>query len=334
MEAVCTDVFDVTIVGGGPVGLFGATLASLHGMKVKIIESLPELGGQLYALYPEKPVYDVAGFPAIAAKDLATNLIAQMDRLHPAVVLKESVESVQNLEDGTFVLRTSEAEHYSRTVLLAVGIGSFTPRRLPAQQADIFEGKGLHYFVPPLETFTDQHVLVVGGGDTAVDWALAVSKRAHKVSIVHRRNEFRAQEDSVRQMYDTPNISIITPAEVEEIFGQQQVAGVRVKHQETGGIELEVDAIIGGLGFHPNLGPVKSWGIDLKGSTIKVSLDSMLTSREGIWAVGDSVYYPGKVKLIATGFGEVGIAVAQIRSYLHPGVTGLPHSTTLKNKQR
>ncbi|MCL4496471.1 MAG: NAD(P)/FAD-dependent oxidoreductase [Firmicutes bacterium] len=334
MEAVFTEVFDVTIVGGGPVGLFGATLASLHGMKVKIIESLPELGGQLYALYPEKPVYDVAGFPEITAKDLALNLIAQMERIHPEVVLQESVESVESLEDGTFVLHTPRADHYSRTILLAVGIGSFTPRRLPAQRADMFEGKGLHYFVPPLDVFTGQHVLVVGGGDTAVDWALAVSKKAQRVSIVHRRNDFRAQQDSVRQLYDTPNISIITPAEVEEIFGHQQVTGVRVKHHEVGGSELAVDAIIGGLGFHPDLGPVKSWGIELKGSTIKVSLDSMLTSREGIWAVGDAVYYPGKVKLIATGFGEVGIAVAQIRSYLHPGVTGLPHSTTLKNKQR
>ncbi|PSR27842.1 MAG: NAD(P)/FAD-dependent oxidoreductase [Sulfobacillus thermosulfidooxidans] len=334
MEAVHTELYDVTIVGGGPVGLFGATLASLHGMKVKIIESLPELGGQLYALYPEKPVYDVAGFPEIAAKDLALNLVAQMERMHPEVVLKESVEAVESLDDGNFLLHTTRGVHYSRAILLAVGIGSFTPRRLPAQGAEIFEGKGLHYFVPPLDTFAGQHVLVVGGGDTAVDWALAVSKKAHKVSIVHRRNEFRAQEDSVRQMHEAPNISIITPAEVEEIYGHHQVTGVRVKHHEHGPSELAVDAIIGGLGFHPDLGPVKTWGIELKGSTIKVSLDSMLTSRPGIWAVGDAVYYPGKVKLIATGFGEVGIAVAQIRSYLHPGVSGLPHSTTLKNKQR
>lgn len=324
----------MTIVGGGPVGLFGATLATLHGMKVKIIESLPELGGQLYALYPEKPVYDVAGFTEISAKDLASNLVAQMERLRPDVCLKEAVEAVESLDDGNFLLHTTRGVHYSRTILLAVGIGSFTPRRLPAAGAELFEGKGLHYFVPSLDTFVDQHVLVVGGGDTAVDWALAVAKKAYQVSIVHRRNEFRAQEDSVRQMQQAANIAIITPAEVEEILGGEKVSGVRVKHHELGNSELRVDAIIGGLGFHPDLGPVKSWGIDLKGPTIKVSLDSMLTNRPGIWAVGDAVYYPGKVKLIATGFGEVGIALAQIRSYLHPGVTGLPHSTTLKNKNR
>lgn len=311
--------------------MFGATLASLHGMKVKIIESLPELGGQLYALYPEKPVYDVAGFPAIPAKDLALNLVAQMDRYHPEVVLGESVEAVETLADGTFLLHSNKAVHGTRAILLAVGIGSFTPRRLPAEGAGNWEGRGLHYFVPPLDTFAGQHVMVVGGGDTAVDWALAVSRQAQQVTIVHRRNDFRAQEDSVRQMHETANISIVTPAEIEEIYGEAGVAGARIRHQDEGPRDIAVDAIIGGLGFHPDLGPVKTWNLDLKGSTIKVSLDSMQTTRPGIWAVGDAAYYPGKVKLIATGFGEVGIAVAQIRTRLHPGVSGLPHSTTLKN---
>ncbi|POB10569.1 NAD(P)/FAD-dependent oxidoreductase [Sulfobacillus sp. hq2] len=334
MEAVRTELFDLTIVGGGPVGMFGATLASLHGMKVKIIESLPELGGQLYALYPEKPVYDVAGFPAVPAKDLALSLVAQMERYRPEVVLKESVETVEALADGTFLLHSNKGVHGTRAILLAVGIGSFLPRRIPAQGAESWEGKGLHYFVPPLDTFAGQHVLVVGGGDTAVDWALAVAGKARQVTVVHRRNEFRAQEDSVRQMHETDNINVVTPAEVEEILGADEVSGVRIRHQEKGSHELNVDAIIGGLGFHPDLGPVKTWGLELKGSTIKVAPESMMTTRPGIWAVGDAAFYPGKVKLIATGFGEVGIAVAQIRTFLHPGVSGLPHSTTLKNKNR
>jgi thioredoxin reductase (NADPH) len=172
---------------------------------------------------------------------------------------------------------------------------------------------------------------VVGGGDTAVDWALAVAQQAGHVTVVHRRNEFRAQEDSVRQMRETSNIQVVTPAELEGIYGSEGIAGVRIQHQSDGTRNIPVDAIIGGLGFHPDLGPVKTWGLDLKGQSIRASLDSMQTSRPGIWVVGDAAYYPGKVKLIATGFGEVGIAVAQIRTHLHPGVTGLPHSTTLKN---
>ncbi len=325
------ELFDLIIVGGGPVGLFGATLASLHGMNVKIIESLPELGGQLYALYPEKPVYDVAGFAAVPAKELAVNLVVQMERYHPTVVLGESVERVENQEDGTFLVHTDHEAHHTRAIMLAVGIGSFTPRRLPAPSAAEWEGKGLHYFVPPMESFAGQHVLVVGGGDTAVDWALAVAKQAALVTIVHRRDEFRAQEDSVRQMRETENIHIVTPAELDEIYGDAGIMGARVHHQTDGPQDIPVDAVIGGLGFHPNLGPVKTWGLSLKGQAILASLDSMQTSRQGIWVVGDAASYPGKVKLIATGFGEVGIAVAQIRTYLHPGVSGLPHSTTLKN---
>ncbi len=329
------ELYDVTVVGGGPVGLFGATMAGLHGMRVKMIESLPELGGQLYTLYPEKPIYDVAGFPSILAKDLAAALVTQMMRFTPTVCMEESVLAVNEAqgEGGSeFILTTSKGTHRTRTVLIAAGLGSFVPRKIPALNADKFEDKGLHYLVPALTHFAGRQVAVIGGGDTAVDWTLAVAPYARAVHLIHRRDQFRAHEDSLRQLRDADNISVYTFTEVKEIVGQERVEAVRlVDTDKDTEVMLPVDAVIGGLGFVPNLGPVKTWGLNLKGSSIEVSLASMETNRQGFYAVGDVATYDGKVKLIATGFGEVGIAIARIRSYLHPDLKGLPHSTNVKS---
>ncbi len=332
------ELYDVTVIGGGPVGLFGATMAGLHGMRVKIIESLPELGGQLYALYPEKPIYDVAGFPSILAKDLASALITQMMRFTPTVCMEESVLSVQEVEgeEGTeFLLTTSQGTHRTRTVLIAVGLGSFVPRKLPAKNAERFESNGVYYLVPALTHFTGREVAVVGGGDTAVDWTLAVAPYARRVHLIHRRDQFRAQEDSLRQVFEADNISVYTFTEVEEIVGQERVEALRLidTDNDTEAM-LAVDAVIGGLGFVPDLGPVKTWNLTLKGPSIVVSLASMETNRSGFYAVGDVASYDGKIKLIATGFGEVAIAIARIRSYLHPELKGLPHSTNVKSLKR
>lgn len=325
-------VYDVTIIGGGPVGLFGATMARLHGMSAKIIESLPELGGQLFALYPEKPIYDVAGFPEVPAKDLAAQLIAQAERFSPAVCVGESVEKLEATDHNTYLLHTNVATHETRAVLITVGIGAFTPRRLPAQGAESFEERGVYYFVPRFSQFSGQRVVVVGGGDTAVDWTLAIAPHAETVTLVHRRNEFRAQEESLRRIQETPNIIVKTPAEVAEIYGGEAVEGVVLHYVGTEETEkLAVDAVVGGLGFHPNLGPVKSWGLEFVGSqAINVSPENMQTNLPGVFCAGDVAHYPGKVKLIATGFGEIGIAVAQIRTYLDPKKHGLPHSTNIK----
>ncbi|CAB1129051.1 Ferredoxin--NADP reductase 2 [Candidatus Hydrogenisulfobacillus filiaventi] len=327
------ELFDVTVVGGGPVGLFAATMGGLHGMRVKVIESLPYLGGQLYALYPEKPIYDVAGFPAIPAKDLADALVEQAQRYGTEFVVGQSVERAEQQEDGSFLLETAQGvRHRSRTIILAVGIGAFTPRRMPAAGADLFEGRGLYYFVPGFAHFRDQRVAVVGGGDTAVDWALEIARHARQVTVIHRRPEFRAQPDSVRRMREAENIIIRTMAEVAEVLGGDRVERIRLTVNPGGQMEeLEVDAVVSGLGYLPNLGPIREWGLDLEGSTIVVSPATMETSRPGIFAVGDVASYPGKVKLIATGFGEVCMAVSRIRGILNPQLKGqLPHSTSLK----
>lgn len=325
--------FDVTIIGGGPVGLYGAAMAGMHGMKTKLLESLPELGGQLYALYPEKYIYDVAGFPKVMAKDLVESLKAQALGYHPTVCLEESVTGMEALEGQGYRLTTTKGTHETGAVIIAVGIGAFSPRRLSASGADRLEGKGFYYFVPPLDTFAGKRVLVVGGGDSAVDWALAVADLAEKVVLIHRRAEFRAQAESVRRMQEHPRIEVKVYHELREVSGDRQVEGAVVYDNRSGEEErLDVNAVISAMGFQPDLGPVKGWGLELKGNAIQVA-GTMETNHPGVYAVGDVAIYPGKVKLIASGFGEVATAVGSVRTYLDPtSKGGLPHSSNLKQE--
>ncbi|MCY0865316.1 MAG: NAD(P)/FAD-dependent oxidoreductase [Sulfobacillus sp.] len=325
--------YDLVIIGGGPVGLFGATLARLHGLSVKIIESLPELGGQLYALYPEKPIYDVAGFPSILAKDLAQALIKQAERFQPDVATGAPVETLEALagDPPRYRVSTKHGSDVARAVLITVGVGAFVPRRLPAEGAENFEERGVYYFVPPLATFKNQRVVVVGGGDTAVDWTLAIAEHADEVAIVHRRHQFRAQEESLRMLREKPNVRVFTPHELVAVEGDDAIQRVVLKHVENGEhTPYPVDSVVGGLGFLPTLGPVKNWGLELEGNTIVVDPTTLGTNLPGVFAAGDVVTYPGKVKLIATGFGEIGTAIARIRHFIDPSKHGLPHSTNIK----
>lgn len=329
------ELYDLTIVGAGPVGLYGATLASLHGMSVKVVESLPECGGQLRALYPEKLIYDVPGFPAVTGKALAAALEEQALQYQPRMCLGETVEELEIRPDGTFVLRSAKATHFTRAILITAGIGAFAPRKLPAEGAQRFEGRGVYYFVPAFQSFQGMRVVVVGGGDTALDWTLALAPYAAQVILVHRRTEFRAQAESVRRVRELGNVVVRTPCEVREVGGTDTVEWVTLTCAGTGQEErLPADAVVSGLGFHSDLGPIRHWGLEVVGSTVKVDPATMQTSLPGIFAAGDVVSYPGKVRLIANGFGEIGIAVDAIRHYLHPSVTGhLPHSTNLKHLQ-
>lgn len=327
------NVQDVIVVGGGPIGLFAATMAGLHGMSTTLIESLPELGGQLYALYPEKPIYDVAGFYGVVGKDLAAALIAQTQHFGPTLVTGQTVQSLvrRSGEPPVWQLITQEDIFHARVVLITIGIGAFTPRKLPAEDAERFENQGVYYLMPPLEHFRGQRVLVVGGGDTALDWTLAIASRAMEVTLIHRRTQFRGQEESLRLIQEVPHIHVKTPYELVRVEGSSHIHHVVVTDvtRETEE-EWPMDAVIGGLGFLPSLGPVKNWDLDLEGNSIRVDPASMATNLPGIYACGDVAQYPGKVKLIATGFGEVGIAIARIRSYLDPSKHGLPHSTNIK----
>jgi len=324
-------VTDVAIIGAGPTGLFAAFYAGLRQMSVKLIDSLEMLGGQLTTLYPEKYIYDVAGFPRVLAKDLSNNLVEQATQYHPAVCLGEQVLGLQHCEaTRLYTLRTSKGKHYARSVIVSAGVGAFQPKTLPLPNATQFEGKGLYYFVKEVKAFEGKKVLIVGGGDSAVDWANMLSPVAQQLTLIHRRDQFRAHEDSVVKMRQSP-ARIKTFYELKAIDGngkleQATIYDNRSKAEET----LEVDAVLVNIGFSNSLGPIKEWGLEIEGSQIKVD-GMMQTSRPGVFAAGDICTYPGKLKLIATGFGEACIAVNYAKHYLDPSANIFPgHSSNMK----
>lgn len=322
---------DLAIIGGGPTGLFGAFYAGLRGMSVKIIDSLEILGGQLTTLYPEKDIYDVGGFPKVLAKDLAQSLAEQAEQYKPMVCLGERVESVgRDGANGVFSLHTKTKVHRARAVLIAAGVGAFEPKTLPLPDAPRFVGHGLHYFVNDLQGFRGKQVLIVGGGDSAVDWANMVSPLAATTTLIHRRDGFRAHEQSVERMRNGAT-KILTFFELKQIGGAVRIEEAviydnRTKEEKT----LKVDAVLVNIGFSNSLGPIKDWGLEIEGGSIKVD-PMMQTNIPGIFAAGDIAVFPGKLKLIATGFGEACIAVNFAKHYLDPKANIFPgHSSNMK----
>lgn len=328
------EVFDVTIVGGGPVGLFGAFYAGLRGMKTKIIEALPQLGGQLTAMYPEKYIFDVAGYQAVLAKDLAAELIKQAKQFDPAIVLGEEVEELQR-EGDVWKLTTSKGEHYSKTVVITVGMGAFSPKKLPLDNLEKYEdGNGVEYTVLSLDDYKGKNVLIVGGGDSAVDFANMLEPVAARVTIVHRRDRFRAHEASTAKMQES-SVVVKTPYEVKELHGEERLEAVTVFNNKTKEEEtLPIDACVFALGFSPDLSKVSRWGLELEKDAIVVNNFKMETNLPGVFAAGDIATYDGKIKLIATGFGEVANAVNYAVTIVDPSARVDPgHSTSRKDLQ-
>jgi thioredoxin reductase len=324
------EIMDITIIGGGPVGLFAAFYAGMRQASVKIIESMPQLGGQLSALYPEKYIYDVAGFPKVRAQELVQNLIEQANLFNPVYCLEEKVLHVVKNEDGIFELTTNKGLHLSRTVIITAGCGAFEPRKLNIPGAEKYEGKNLLYFVNNLNQFRDQDVLIAGGGDSAVDWALMLEPIAKSVTLIHRRDTFRAHEHSVERMKKS-SVRIITPREIQSLHGEERIEKVVIVDKKTGSTEeLHVDALIVSFGFVSSLGPIKEWGLHIENGGIVVN-SRMETNIPGIYAAGDIATYPGKVKLIAVGFGEAPTAVNNAKQYLDPSARLQPgHSSNMK----
>ncbi|WP_209125560.1 NAD(P)/FAD-dependent oxidoreductase [Alkalihalobacillus sp. BA299] len=323
-------VYDITIVGGGPVGLFTAFYGGMRQAKVKIIESMPQLGGQLSALYPEKYIYDVAGFPKIRAQELIDNLKEQMSKFNPTIVLEQSVEKLEKHENNIFKIKTNKEEHYSKAIIITAGAGAFQPRRLDINGAEQYEGKNLHYFVNDLSIFSGQNVLVCGGGDSAVDWALMLEPIANNVKLVHRRDKFRAHEHSVELLHQS-KVDIQTPFAIKDLIGDGEKITKVVLEEVRGDKEatVDVDAVIVNYGFISSLGPIKEWGLDIQKNSIIVN-SKMETNIKGIYAAGDIATYEGKVKLIAVGFGEAPTAVNNAKSYMDPGARLQPgHSSSM-----
>lgn len=336
MSDVKSEIKDVTIIGGGPTGLFAAFYAGLRGVSCRVVDALPQLGGQLMALYPEKYIYDVGGLPKILAKDLARSMIEQGTQFDPEIVLEAEVQELVH-EDGHIRLVTPKGDLLTRTVVITAGKGALNPRVLecPGWEENFVPEGNVHTHVHQPEEFRDRRVLIVGGGDSAVDWVLGLRGVASEVTLIHRRDQFRAHAASVAEMREAATrgeVSVLTPYEVRELEGEGGcVRAVTVYDNDTDeDVRLEVDAVIALLGFKPDLGPISRWGLELERNSIKVS-PLMETNLPGVYAAGDVTHHPGKLELIATGYGEAAIAVNNAVHHLDPKARINPgHSTNLK----
>jgi thioredoxin reductase (NADPH) len=327
-----TDIKDFTIIGGGPTGLFAAFYAGMRGLSTRIVDSLPELGGQLMALYPEKYIYDVGGFPKILAKDLAKGLIDQSLQFDPDVSVDDEVREIIRKDDH-FVLRARSGDFATRSVLVAGGRGAFEPTALKCPGYEEFLHKGVEYAVKDPEAYRGKRVIIVGGGDSALDWALILKEVCARVSLAHRRDGWRAHAATVELMHqaaEAGEIDLRTFFEVREIHGSGTVEAVTVFDNRTDeDTRLEVDAVLTFLGFKPDLGPIKEWGLELEKNRVVVN-SLMETSVPGIYAAGDIVTYEGKLDLIATGFAEAAVAANNAARFVNPDARVNPgHSTSL-----
>jgi thioredoxin reductase len=321
---------DVAIIGGGPAGMFAAFYGGMRQMSVSLIESMPQLGGQLAALYPEKYIYDVAGFPKVTAQELVNNLKSQMDHFHSKLYLEEKVVKVSKLEERLFEIVTDKRVHHARAVIITAGVGAFEPRRLELPEAAQYEKNNLHYFVSDLERYRGQKVLISGGGDSALDWALMLEPIAEQVMLVHRRDKFRAHEHSVELLMNS-RVKVITPTEITTLHGEGSITQVTLTDVKSGAMtDHEVDAVIINFGFVSSLGPIAEWGLHIDGGSIVVD-SRMETNIPGIFAAGDITTYPGKLKLIAVGFGEAPTAINNAKVYVDPDAKLSPgHSSNMK----
>lgn len=324
------EIFDTAIIGGGPVGLFGSFYAGMRSMKTLLLDSLPELGGQLTALYPEKYVYDMPGFPKALARDIAEEMIEQGLHFHPTVALGECVQGLIRQPDGVYELTTDKAIHFARTVIICAGAGAFSPKRLNVPGMAEFEGRGVHYFVRNKAQFEGQRLLIVGGGDSALDWAMNLEPLARSITLIHRRDVFRAHEESVDWLLHRSSVQTKLFWEIRRIEGEGRVQQVVLFNNRTGEEErLEVDHCLVNIGFSANIGPIKDWGLELQGNQIVVNT-RMETNLPGVYAAGDICTHDAKLKLIATGVGEVCIAVNFAKTYLDPTAKAFPgHSSNM-----
>lgn len=331
------DIFDITFIGAGPTGLFGAFYAGLREMSVKIIDALPQPGGQLITLYPEKIIYDTPGFPAIRSKELVANLIEQASQWKPAMALGERAENLQRVDlpggeqgEQGWLVETNKAKHYSRTVVIAAGIGAFRPNRLKNESIDRFEGKGVEYMVEDIDRYAGKRVLVIGGGDSAVDWALALEPIAEHVTLIHRREGFRAHDSSVNALKES-SVETHIFYELREFQGNDHIERAVIFDNRTDEeMTIAIDDAILALGFKADLGPIRTWGLETIGRRY-IRVDSkMETNLPGVFAAGDVALQEelDPLNLIVVGYGQVTVAVNYAYTVIKPGGKVFPgHSS-------
>lgn len=330
-------LFDITFIGAGPTGVFGAFYAGLREMSAKVIDALPQAGGQLTALYPEKMIYDTPGFPAILSKELVANLMEQAKQWPHEFCFEERAEGLRRGatpagvdEDECWVIETNRGVHYTRTVILCAGIGAFRPIKLKNDSVEAFENKGIFYLLRDLEDFEGKRVLIIGGGDSAVDWALALESIAEKVTLIHRRKGFRAHDSSVNAL-NSSSVDVRIFYELKIVEGSNNVEGAVIfDNRSKEEYSIDVDAIILALGFKADLGPIRSWNLETIGRRyIKVN-SKMETNLPGVFAAGDVALQEelDPLNLIVVGFGQVTVAVNYAYTVIKPGGKVFPgHSS-------
>jgi len=314
---------DILIIGAGPTGLFTVFEAGLLKLKCHIIDALPQPGGQLAELYPKKPIYDIPGLPDVLAGDLVNNLMEQIKQFQPGFTLSETAETIDKLDDGTFIVTTNKGtKHHAKAVAIAGGLGTFEPRKPEIDRISFYEEKGVEYFVKDPELFRNKKIVIAGGGDSALDWSIFLADVASEVTLIHRRNEFRGALDSVEKLQEYKKlglVNLITPAEVISLHGEDHLNAITI-NKDDNQVTLEADYFIPLFGLTPKLGAIANWGLEIEKNAIKVNnaLDYQ-TNIPGIYAIGDVNTYPGKLKLILCGFHEATLMCQSVYQRLNPG---------------
>ena len=315
---------DILIIGAGPTGLFTVFEAGLLKLKCHLIDALPIPGGQCSEIYPKKPIYDIPAYPEILAGDLTDKLLEQSKQFEPGFTLGERAETIEKLADGSFIVTTNKGtQHKAPIVAIAGGLGSFEPRKPLIKHLQSFEDKGVAYIIKDPEVYRGQKVVIAGGGDSALDWAIFLSEVASEVTLIHRRNEFRGALDSVekvQELKDRGLIKLITPAEVTAVFGDSKLEAIEVTKSGESPLRIETDNFIPLFGLSPKLGPIADWGLEIEKNAIKVNnaLDYQ-TNIPGVFAIGDVNTYPGKLKLILCGFHEATLMCQAAYKIINPG---------------
>lgn len=316
MSVVSYRECDLLVIGAGPAGLYAAYYAGFRGFSVVVMDALPEPGGQITAMYPEKEILDVAGFPAVKGRDLVQGLVDQAEQFEPTYLLGEQATELRTTEHGGVdVVGADGTSIHAKTVVVTGGIGSFRPRPIPV--GDEWVGRGAVYFVPSLDEHADKDVVIIGGGDSAVDWAWSLHPIARSVTLVHRRDQFRAHSTMVEKIRAL-GVRIATSAEVTRISGTDKVEEIDITSKKDGSVQtLPAQTVVAALGFIANIGPMVDWGLELEKRRIVVD-SAMRTNLPRVFAAGDIVHYPGKVPLISVGFGEAATAVNNAAPLVDP----------------
>lgn len=327
---------DIIIVGAGPVGLFAVFEAGLMKLRCHLIDAIPQAGGQLSEIYPKKPIYDIPGYPSVLAGELVDKLMEQAEPFKPGFTLGERAETIEKQEDGTFIVTTARGtQHHAPVVMIAGGLGSFEPRKPLIENLSDYENKGVSYIVKDPEQYEGQEIVISGGGDSALDWAVYFAERNGFVHLVHRSDRFRAHKDSVGKAYELEKagkLKMYTYSEVKALEGNQDLERVVIE-SKTEKTTIDTKLWFPLFGLSPKLGPIGDWGLEIEKNAIVVDTFDYQTNRPGIFAVGDVNTYPGKLKLILCGFHEATLAVQTAYKIINPDKKFTLKYTTVQGVQ-